>query len=168
MTKRLLAPAIALLVLPVPSHADDPPVIEFQQPLCTISGKALSLCATISDDGTVATAHLYFRREGEGYYSFVDMAFTGLNYCGTLPAPREGKTKAIEYYVQAVDNAYQSQRTSTFRLPVKPEGKCEFAPVAKGGAAASGIKVFATSRKQGKKMDGGFEPEGVTFVPVER
>jgi hypothetical protein len=166
MTKRLLAPAIALLVLPAPSHADDPPVIEHQQALCTVPEKPLSLCATISDDGTVAAARLYFRREGEDYYSFVDMAFTGLNYCGTLPAPREGKTKAIEYYVQAIDNAYQSQRTSTFRLAVEPEGKCEFAPVVKPGAGVPEIKVFAT--KQGKKIDGGFESEGVTFVPVQR
>ena len=168
MTKRLLAPAIALLVLPAPSHADEPPVIEHQQALCTVSEKPLSLCATISDDGTVAAARLYFRREGEDYYSFVDMDFTGLNYCGTLPAPREGKTKAIEYYVQAIDDAYQPYRTSTFRLPVEPEGRCEFPPVVKGESGALEIKVFATSRKQGKKIDGGFEAEGVTFVPVQR
>jgi hypothetical protein len=168
MTKRLLAPACALLVLPALSHADDPPVIEHQQALCTVSGKPLSLCAAISDDGTVATAHLYFRREGEDYYSFVDMGFTGLSYCGTVPAPREGKVKAIEYYVQAVDNAYQSQRTSTFRLPVEPEGKCDFPPVEKNEARAAAIRVFATSRKQGKKIDGAFESDGVTFVPVQR
>ena len=93
------------------------------------------------------------------------MAFTGVNYCGTLPGPRE-KTKAIEYYVQAVDDNYQPQRTSTFRLPVQPEGVCEFAPLEKDAAKAAAIKVLATNRKQGKKLDDGFNPTGVTFVPL--
>jgi len=168
MNKRLLVSAIALLVLPALLFADDPPVVEHQPALCTVPEKPVSLCAVISDDGTVAVARLYFRREGEDFYNFVDMAFTGISYCGTIPAPREGKTKAIEYYVQAIDDAYQPYRTSTFRLPVETEGACEFAPVEKDPARAADIKVFATSRKQGKKLDGGFEAEGVTFVPVQR
>ena len=28
------------------------------------------------------------------------------------------------------------------------------------------IKVTATNRKQGKKLDDGFDPTGVTFVPL--
>lgn len=166
---RLLAPAIASLVLPAPLFADDPPVVEHQPALCTVPAKAVSLCAAISDDGTVAAARLYFRREGENFYSFVDMSFTGISYCGTLPAPREGKTKAIEYYVQAIDNDYQPTRTSTFRLPVETEAACEFqTAVERDPARASSIKVFATSRRQGKKLDGGFEDTGVEFVPVQR
>jgi hypothetical protein len=88
-----------------------------------------------------------------------------VNHCGTLPAPRD-KTKAIEYYVQAVDNAYQPTRTSTFRLPVERDGVCEFPPIEKNAAKAAAIKVFATNRRQGRKLDDGFEPTGVTFVPV--
>ena len=103
----------------------------------------------------MAVARIYFRRAGEDYYAFVPMAFTGVSYCGTLPAPRE-KAKAIEYYVQAVDDSYQPQRTSTFRLPVQPEGVCEFPPVEKDAAKAAAIKVYATNRKQGKKLDDGF------------
>ena len=127
--------------------------------------KPLSLCAAVSDDGNVATARLYFRRAGEDYYAFVNMAFTGVSYCGTVPGPRE-KAKAIEYYVQAVDDNYQPTRTSTFRLPVQPEGVCEFPPLEKDAAKAAAIKVTATNRKQGKKLDDGFNPTGVTFVPL--
>ena len=119
----------------------------------------------ISDDGNVATARLYFRRAGEDYYAFVNMAFTGVSYCGTVPGPRE-KAKAIEYYVQAVDDNYQPTRTSTFRLPVQPEGVCEFPPLEKDASKAAAIKVTATNRKQGKKLDDGFNPTGVTFVPL--
>jgi hypothetical protein len=164
--RKVLAPALFLLLLPAGhARADDPPAVDHQPALCTVPEKPISLCAAISDDGTVATARLYFRRTGEDYYAFVNMAFTGVNYCGTIPGPRE-KTKAIEYYVQAVDNAYQPQRTSTFRLAVQPEGVCEFPPIEKDPAKAANIRVLATNRKQGKKLDDGFDPTGVTFVAL--
>lgn len=172
MSKRLAPALVVLLVgaqhllLPVaPARADDPPAVEHQPALCTVPDKPLSLCAAVSDDGNVATARLYFRRAGEDYYAFVNMAFTGVSYCGTVPGPRE-KAKAIEYYVQAVDDNYQPTRTSTFRLPVQPEGVCEFPPLEKDAAKAAAIKVTATNRKQGKKLDDGFNPTGVTFVPL--
>jgi hypothetical protein len=166
LMRKVLAPALVLLILPVAfARADDPPAVEHQPALCTVPEKPLSLCAAISDDGNVATTRLYFRRAGEDYYGFVNMVFTGVSYCGTLPAPRE-KTKAIEYYIQAVDDNYQPQRTSTFRLSVQPEGVCEFPPLEKDAARAAAIKVLATNRKQGKKLDDGFDPTGVTFVPL--
>jgi hypothetical protein len=165
MRLRYLAPALALLLLPAATRADDPPAVEHQPALCTVVDKPISLCAAISDDRNVAAARIYFRRAGEDYYSFVDMVFTGVSHCGTLPAPRE-KTKAIEYYVQAVDDAYQPTRTSTFRLPVETEGVCEFPPVEKDATKAGAIKVFATNRRQGRKLDDGFVSTGVTFVPI--
>jgi hypothetical protein len=72
----------------------------------------------------------------------------------------------VEYYVQAVDDAFQPTRTSTFRLPVQPEGVCEFPPLEKDTARAAAIKVFATNRKQGRRLDEAFLPSGVTFIPV--
>ena len=157
-----LAPALVLLTAGL-ATANDPPAVDHQPALCTEADKPLSLCAAVSDDGNVAVARIYFRREGEVYYSFVQMAFTGVNYCGTLPAPRE-RAKSIEYYVQAVDDTYLPQRTSTFRLPVQPEGVCEFPPRENDPAKASAIKVYATNRKQGKKLDDAFLVTGVTFV----
>jgi len=166
------APALLLALALVPAlsqaQAQGPPTVEHQQALCTVPDKAVSLCAAISDDGTVAAARLYFRRAGEKYYSFVDMSFTGIGYCGTLPPPRKKKTKAIEYYVQAIDDQYEPTRTSTFRLPVESDGVCEFPPLEESPERAAAIKVFATSRKQGKKLDGGFLKAGVTFVPVKK
>ncbi len=166
MTIRSAAALTILLALSgMVLAADEPPAIEHQQPLCAVPGRPLSLCAVISDDGTLGAARVYFRRAGEEYFAFVDMAFTGVSYCATLPAPLE-KTKAIEYYVQAVDDAYQPARTSTFRLAVRPEGACEFPPVEKDPARAASIKVHATNRKQGRRLDDGFLATGVTFVPA--
>jgi hypothetical protein len=164
--RKYLAPATALVLLAASAAlANDPPAVEHQPALCAEADKPMSLCAAVSDDGNVAVARVYFRRLGEDYYSFVAMTFTGVSYCGTLPAPRE-KAKAVEYYVHAVDDTYQPYRTSTFRLPVQPVGVCEFPPVEKDAARANAIKVFATNRKQGRKLDDGFAPTGVTFVPL--
>jgi hypothetical protein len=161
--RRLLG--LLLLLGAVPLAAESPRVNHQQVP-CTVPGKPMSLCASITDDNQVAKARIYFRPAGEKFYSFVEMAFGGINFCGTLPGPREGKTSAIEYYVQGVDDEYDAQRTSTFQLNVLPEGVCEFPPVEKDGARASSIVVHATSSKQGKKLPDAFAAAGVSFVPV--
>jgi hypothetical protein len=165
--KRAIVTLTAVLLgFAVTGLADDPPLVEHQPVPCTVPDQPLTLCATVTDDSSVAKVRIYFRRAGEDFFSFVEMVFGGLNYCGTLPAPREGALKAIEYYVQAVDDQYQAQRTSTFQMTVQTEGLCGFAPVEKDPARASSITVYATHRKQGKKLDNAFSSTGVRFVPV--
>ena len=43
---------------------------------------------------------------------------------------------------------------------------CEFPPLEKDAKRAASIRVFATNKKQGKKLPDEFLPTGVTFVPV--
>ena len=142
----------------------EPPQVDHQPAPCSLPGRAVSLCATITDDGQVAKARIYFRPTGEKFYSYVDMEFGGLSFCGTLPAPREGKVKSIDYYVQAIDDQFESQRTSTYALAVQPENACEFPAVEKDAARAQSIVVHLTNRKQGKKLPDGFLAAGVTVV----
>jgi len=157
--------ALAVLVLAAAAAARaEEPSVDHQPSPCTIPEKPITLCASVTDDGQVAKARIYFRAAGEKYYSFVDMAFTGINFCGTLPSPRQGKVQALDYYVQGVDDEFETRRTSTFQMNVQPEGVCEFPPVDK--AAKGAITVHATSDKQGKKLHGAFRNDGVTFVPV--
>ncbi len=163
--KRFALLGSILLAAPL-VRADEPPAIDHQPAPCTVPAKAVALCAGISDDQNVSAARVYFRKAGADFYSFVDMSFGGINYCGTLPAPREGKIKLIEYYVQAVDDGFQAQRTSTFQLSVVPEGKCEFPPVEKDPKRAAAIKVFATNKKQGARLDDAFDRLGVSYVPL--
>jgi len=165
--RRSLAMAVLVLAaLPGFTSADDPPVVEHQPSPCTVPERPISLCASVTDDGQVAKARIYFRRAGEKFYGFVDMVFGGINFCGTLPAPRQDKIKAIEYYVQATDDEFQAQRTSTYQMNVQPQGVCEFPPVEKDASRAAAIRVYATNKKQGKKLDKAFQAEGVTFVPL--
>jgi len=157
----------AVVAAMVSGAAAEEPDVAHQPSPCTVPGKPIFLCASVTDDGQVAKVRIYFRPAGEKFYSFVDMAFTGINFCGTLPAPREGKTQAIDYYVQGVDDEYNPKRTSTYQLNIQPEGICEFPPVEKDTSKAAAITVYATSPKQGKKLAGAFQSAGVTFVPVK-
>jgi hypothetical protein len=158
------SPVVAALLPAALAVADDPPVIEHQPIPCSIPAKPISVCAGISDDGMVAKAKVYFRAADEKFYAWVEMSFGGLNYCGTLPAAREGKLKSIDYYIQAIDDGYNSQRTSTYQLAIQPEGVCEFPAIEKDAARAAAIKVYATSPKQGRKLPDQFDPTGVTWV----
>jgi hypothetical protein len=156
---------LAALSVGARHSAAEPPALDHQPSACTIPDKPVTLCASITDDGQVAKSRIYFKPAGDKYYNFVDMAFGGLSFCGTLPAPRGGKLQAIDYYVQAVDDAFDSNRTPTYQITIQPEGVCEFPPVEKDSAKA--ITVYATHQKQGKKLPQGFQGAGVTFVPVK-
>jgi hypothetical protein len=158
--------ALALACSPAFARADDPPQIDHQPVPCTLPDRPIALCASISDDSAVAKARIYFRKAGEDFYSFVEMSFGGMSYCGTLPAPRGGKVKIIEYYIQAIDDQFQPQRTSTFQMTVQPEGMCEFPPLEKDAKKAASIRVYASNKKQGNKLPDDFQATGVTFVPV--
>ena len=163
---KIRAVAIVLALGLGRTASSDAPNVDHQPSPCTVPEKPVSLCASITDDGQVAAARIYFRPAGDKFYSFVDMVFGGLSFCGTVPGTRAGKVQVLEYYVQAVDDQYESQRTSTFNMEVKPE--CEFAPVEKDPARAAAIVVHATNQKQGKKLPEEFVATGVSFVPVTR
>ena len=162
VARHLLSAALAL------SAADgESPRVEHQSVPCTIADKPYSICATITDDVQVAKARVYFRPEGDDYYSFIDMTFGGLRFCGTLPAPRARKARRVEYYVQGLDNEYNAGRTGSYWLAVQPEGSCDFPPVETDPARTSAIVVYATNKKQGKKLPDAFLSAGVSFVPVQ-
>jgi hypothetical protein len=163
---KVTARALVLALGLAPAAGAEPPAVDHQPSPCTVPEKPASLCASITDDGQVAAARIYFRPAGEKFYSFVDMVFGGLSFCGTVPGVHTGKVQTLEYYVQAVDDQYESQRTSTFNMEVKAE--CEFAPVEKDPKRAAAIVVHATNQKQGKKLPDEFVPTGVSFVPVAR
>ena len=155
------------LLLAAALAGGDPPLVEHQPVPCTVADKPFSLCATVSDDIQVARARVYFRPEGQKFYSFVDMAFGGLRYCGTVPAARTGKVKRVEYYVQGLDNDFNTQRSSSYWLAIQPDGACDFPPVETDPARTTGIVVYATHKKQGKKLPDAFQSAGVSFVPVQ-
>jgi len=165
MNARPLLSLATAAALTGPATAGEPPLVNHQPSACTVAQRPLSLCARISDDGQVARARVYFRPTGDKHYVFVEMSFDGINYCGTLPAPKRKKLKVIEYYVQAIDDEYQTQRVSTYQIPVQDETACAFPPVETDAARAASIVVHGTHKKQ-KKLSGRFVSDGVKFVPL--
>jgi hypothetical protein len=155
---------VLLVSLGAAVSAGEGPDIETQAVPCTVPDKAISICARITSDGQISAARVYFRKEGGDFFNFVDMAFGGVNYCATLPAPR-AKIKAMEYYVEAIDDNFEPKRLSTYRVSISETG-CEFPPLEKDRSKAAAITVHATNKKQGRKLDDAFDPTGVTFVPV--
>jgi hypothetical protein len=153
-----------LLALSTVARAGEGPEIDSQPIPCTVPEKPMAICARVTADGQINAARIYFRKEGAEFFNFVDMAFGGLNYCGTVPAPR-AKTKAVEYYIEAIDDNVEPRRLSTYRIAVT-EGSCEFPPIQKDQAKAAAITVHATNKKQGRKLDEAFDSTGVTFIPV--
>lgn len=164
--RSLLAVAVALVLLPSLARADDPPQVRNQAIPCTTPGQPFTLCAEVSDDGAVKVARVYFKATRADFYYYVDMTFGGLEYCATLPAPRDGKVKEIDYYVQAVDDQFQVTRGSGYVIAVQPEGVCSFPPVERDKSKT--IRVVAMNRKQGDKLADEFDSTRVTFVPVAK
>ena len=59
------------------------------------------IVATITDDGSVASATCYYRHNGVGDYAPLTMTASGDTYTATIPAQDVG---LVEYYLSATDN----------------------------------------------------------------
>ena len=53
---RRLFPVLVLVLVPVPGLRAEEPAVEHQPSPCTVPGKPITLCASITDDGQVAKA----------------------------------------------------------------------------------------------------------------
>jgi hypothetical protein len=153
---------------PSPERRNDPPSVEHQPPGCTIASKPSEICALVTDDGDIAKVRLYYRKPGEKDYFLTEMAFTGAQFCATLPGIRSAKAKSIEYYISAVDTEHESRRTSTYPLQAQTEAECEFPAIQKDAARAAAVVVNATTSKQPQKLPDYFEPAGVTYTPLPK
>ena len=157
---------LVLSTLSVPTWADEP-VIDHQPVLCSLRGKNPRVCAAVADDGEVKHARVYFRAEGQEAFYWSEMAFDGVQYCATLPVAKKSR-RSIEYYLWAVDDEFESQRTRTYRISLVPTAPCDYPVFDEEPDRISNLVVHATSPKQGKSIDE-FEDTGIReFVPVIR
>ena len=113
-----------------------------------------SLCATITDDGQVAAARIYFRPAGDKFYSFVDMVFGGLSFCGTVPGHARGQgagPSSTTCRRWTTSTSPSARARSTWN--VKPE--CEFAPVEKDAGAGGRDQGARHEPEAGQEAPGG-------------
>jgi hypothetical protein len=148
---------VAFVVLGlVRALAGNPPSIELDAPRCARVTTRPRVCARIVDDGTIARARLLFRAEGEQAFYWTEMQFEGSRFCAWLPQPSK-KTRAIDVYVEAVDDTYEVSRTPERTLWL--EAACPLAP--EGEPPAEKPCVGTTLARQRPKPKG-FEDDSLT------
>jgi hypothetical protein len=115
-----LVPAAAALLLAASAQENQAPAIRVDPPACGSAARRLRLCAYVVDETGIAQVRLNFRAAGARAYHWTPMAFDGALYCAWLPAPLP-ETRAVDYYVEAVDDQFEPSRTADAVLPVRSD-----------------------------------------------
>jgi hypothetical protein len=89
-----------------------PPVISHTPVSSAPAGQDLNITATITDDGGVTGATLYYRRIGQTGFTAAAMQPSGNQYTGTVPGT-EMVTPGVEYYLSATDGSLWSYHPPT-------------------------------------------------------
>jgi hypothetical protein len=145
----------------------DEPLIDHQPVLCSLPEKNPRICTYVADDGEVKRARVYFRAEGQEAFYWSEMTFDGIQYCATLPVAR-GNVRNVDYYIWAIDDSFESQRTRTFTISVAPDTPCEYPVFDEDPERISNLTVYATSPEQGDSIKD-FEEDGIVrFVAARR
>lgn len=120
MVLTLLALLTAMLAAPASAQENEAPAIRHDPPACGSAATRLRVCAYVVDETGIAQVRINFRARGTRAYYWTPMAFDGALYCAWLPAPLP-ETRAVEYYVEAVDDQFEPSRTADHTVPVRPD-----------------------------------------------
>lgn len=158
---------VAALTIGVNASIADEPLIDHQPVVCSLPEKNARICTYVADDGEVKKTRVYFRAQGQEAYYWSEMVFDGIQYCATLPVAKS-KVSKVEYYIWAIDDNFESQRTRTFTMSVSPNTACEYPVFDEDPERIANLTVYATSPKQGDTIED-FEKDGVVhFVAARR
>lgn len=158
--------AALCLTLGSPVAWADPPLIDHQEVSCSLQGKHPRICATIADDGVIKRAKIYFRAAGQSTFYWSEMTLDFRNFCATLPIP-DAAVKEVQYYLWAIDDGLEIERTSDLSIVVDPQKSCDHPVIDEDPERTSNLVVHATSKKQGKKLKG-FDRTGVDYRRFQR
>lgn len=163
---KLLALCLALAICALPALAEKP-VIDHQPVVCSLPEAHPRICALAADDGAVRRVDVFFRAQGQKAFYRSKMEWDAIRYCATLPVPQRS-VKVVDYYIRAIDDEVQLERTIDFQISVDPNTSCEYPVIDQDPERTSRLVVYATVAKQGKKIRG-FERDGIArFVPVKK
>lgn len=141
------------------STANTLPVIQDETADCFKSGDRPRICAHVMDERAVASARVYFRsRDAKGFY-WAELSFDGARYCATLPRP-SGETR-VEYYLEAVDEGYETARTRSRSLEARSGCRASTAD------PSAPPTVVHTTVPQQDPVPAGFDPRTLKpFTPA--
>ena len=107
------------------------------------------------------------RSDRQDAYYWSEMAFDGIQFCATLPVAKNN-VKAIDYYVWAVDDEFQTSRTRPHEISMRQSSSCSYPVIDEDPERISHLVVNATSAKQGDKIKD-FEEQGISqFIPAKK
>jgi hypothetical protein len=123
--RRVACASLALLIGSVPverarAQANEPPAIRHDPLPCGRVAQRVRVCAYVVDDSGIALVRLSFRARGARGYHWTPMAFDGALYCAWLPATL-AETRAVEYYVEAVDDNFEPSRSADQSFVVRDD-----------------------------------------------
>ncbi len=157
---------LALACLAGPALADEP-LVDHQPVVCALPQTNPRICSYVADDGEVKKARVYFRAERQEAYYWSDLVFDGIQYCATLPVAKKS-VRDVEYYIWAIDDDFESQRTRSYKMSVSGPAACEYPIYDEDPNRIANLVIYATSRKQGNKIRD-FEEKGIVrFVPIAK
>lgn len=110
---------------------------------CVVADRFPRLTARVEPVAEVGRVRALFRPAGtEGWYSVLLKA-EGDAFAGVLPRPRK-ELRALEYYIEATDRAFEVARTAEFRVDVVPgPGACPQGKVLAGALASASVVLEA-------------------------
>jgi hypothetical protein len=156
--------AATLLTFAAAANAEEP-AIDHQPVECSTPERNTRICAYVLDDGEVKRVRVYFRAEKQEAFYWSDMAFDGIQFCATLPVAKK-HVVTLEYYIWAVDDAFQSTRTRSYPVSLSPNAPCAFPVIDEEPERIGKLVVNATSEKQGTAIEE-FEERGIIrFVSI--
>lgn len=119
--------------------------IEHTAVACVVADGYPRIDARFSPDGVVGRGRVYFRASGTDAWYFVEMKSEAGTQRATLPRPKR-ETKAIDYYVEALDSALSESRTAEFSPRVVARASdCEAGRVLAASVAAAKVVVGAAA-----------------------
>lgn len=92
-------------------QAQDPLTISHAPISCLSTDDFVAITASIQSGADLRTAKVYFRADAYPDFYFVEMARVGENYQAYLPLP-DDEIRRVVYYIEAVDTAFNSNRTA--------------------------------------------------------
>jgi hypothetical protein len=122
----------------------DEPTVDHQPVECSVPSKNPRICSYVLDDGEVKRVRVYFRSNRQDAYYWSDMTFDGIQFCATLPVAKD-YVNAIDYYVWAVDDEFQTTRTRPHEISMKQTASCSYPVIDEDPERIRNLVVNATS-----------------------
>ncbi len=122
-----------------------PPIVTHSPILLQPNDQAISITASVTDDGSIIGVQLQYRRGGEANFTPVDMTLvSGNNYQANIPATVV-TSRGLEYFITATDvDLVQSRQPLTGVFSVQIQVTSEIKPTAQpNGSAAAAYRLIS-------------------------